>query len=655
MGNGGLSVERGLLLGLSGLCLGLLVGALAFRSGPVAIDTELKPSSATPLRVTETRKDASQGKSTASDAAGADERLPEGPIPGLGLMKNATRPATKTRPSTVPEAHEPERPPVRPLTTSLKDAISADRWFRKTRMQIHTQLGPGALVTSNGLTPAGRAVLSRVRELENHGVLAMPYNAASLEDRAQRFSTDDERAALEAHLGRALTRLVLEWRILRTAGPFKLISEAKVTKSRSLQKKLAQLAVMFGQAQTEEEALAIIDPPHPFYTGLVNAYVAYRNLSESGGCKTLPDRRLSRRSKGKHVQALETRLACEGYFAGEPDGIYDEALVEAVKSYQRHHELDVDGAIGSETVRSLNVPMSRRAQQLRLAVHRVRETRVRKMSDYYLVVNIPAYELRAVEEGKTIRRSKVIVGTNRLDDDKVALIQGHLNRTKLFTSRLYQVVINPSWILPERIAKGELKSSLAKDPDYLDKVRIREKTLGNGTKVFVQKGGEGNVLGKVKFLLEKSNAIYLHDTDKKYLFEEKRRDFSHGCMRVHEAVKFAQWLLEKDGWDMKEVNRALGAEYAQRGMDLQNPPSFMTEYLTVDLSVEGKPRFLTDIYKYDKAYYAAELPPKTKARWGSTRLRPRWVPLVPGALVKEWRAAGKVAPRDPNWRPPAEG
>ena len=81
----------------------------------------------------------------------------------------------------------------------------------------------------------------------------------------------------------------------------------------------------------------------------------------------------------------------------------------------------------------------------------------------------------------------------------------------------------------------------------------------------------------------------------------------------------------------------------------------MTEYITVDLSAEGKPRFLTDIYKYDKAYYAAELPPKTKARWGATRLRPRWVPLVPGKLVKEWRAAGKVAPRDPNWRPPAEG
>jgi len=541
------------------------------------------------------------------------------------------------------------------MTPILRDAVAADRWFRDVRLDIHKQLGANALVGTKGPTLVGKAILERVRELDRHAVDPTAYNVASLEDRALRYSTEDDKASLEAHLGRALTRLVLDWRILKTAGPNKLVRESKVKKDKKLQRKLVELAVGFGKAASHEDALAVLDPPHPFYGGLLKAYAKYRKLAETGGCKPLPDRRLSRFSKGKHVRNLEIRLQCEGYFDGEPDGIYDDDLIEAVKAYQRHHELDQDGAIGPASVSSLNVSMKRRAEQLRLAVHRVRETRVRKMADYYLVVNIPAYELRAVEQGKIIRRNKVIVGTNRLDDDKVALIQGHLNRTKLFTSRLYQVVINPSWILPERIAKGELRSSLAKDPDYLQKSGIKEKTLGNGTKVFVQAGGAGNVLGKVKFLLEKSNAIYLHDTDKKYLFNHHRRDFSHGCMRVHRAVDFAKWLLEKDGWNMKEVKRALGAEYAQRGMDLRKPPTFMTEYITVDMSAEGKPRFLTDVYKYDKAYADGILPPKSRTRWGASRLRPHWVPRVPGELVKEWRAQGKAAPRDRNWRPPAGG
>ena len=650
-------MEHGLFIGLAGLCTGLVIGALAFRANPEPAEREPIATSAAPhMKVTESRKPLRPNPKGVNQTATTNMRgeIPEGPVPGLETL----RPTTKNQPELATkslQAQSTPKPPRQQMTTILRDAVAADRWLRELRLDIHRQLGANALVTPKGLSQAGKAILQRVRELEDHAVDPTPYNVASLEDRATRYDTEDARASLEAHLGRALTRLVLQWRILRTAGPYKLVSEAKAGKDKKLRSRLVKVAAEFGQATSVAEALAVLDPPHPFYNGLIDAYVRYRKLAESGGCKKLPDRRLSRFSKGKHVRNLEIRMACEGYFDGVPDGIYDEDLIEAVKTYQRHHELDQDGAIGSESVRSLNVSMKRRAAQLRLAVHRVRESRVRKMQDYYLVVNIPAYELRAVEDGKIIRRNKVIVGTNRLDDDKVALIQGHLNRTKLFTSRLYQVVINPSWILPERIAKGELKSSLANDPDYLQKAGIKEKTLGNGTKVFVQAGGAGNVLGKVKFLLEKSNAIYLHDTDKKHMFNHHRRDFSHGCMRVHRAVDFAKWLLEKDGWNMKEVKRSLGAEYAQRGMDLRNPPSFMTEYITVDISAEGQPRFLTDVYKYDKAYADGDLPPKSRTRWGASRLRPHWVPRVPGTLVKEWKAKGKAAPRDRNWRPPADG
>jgi len=206
--------------------------------------------------------------------------------------------------------------------------------------------------------------------------------------------------------------------------------------------------------------------------------------------------------------------------------------------------------------------------------------------------------------------------------------------------------VNPTWILPKRVEVGELKSSLEKDPGYLDKQNIKKVKLSSGTEVFIQGAGDGNVLGKVKFLLEASNAIYLHDTDKRYLFKNQRRDFSHGCIRVDGAIDFARWLLGRAGFSEEEVDRAFRQEVTQRGFELKRPIPLVTEYMTVDLIDEARPVFYGDIYGYDAAFFERRLPAKETERWGSPRLRPRWVPLVDEAVVKEWRAAGKPAPRD---------
>jgi len=233
------------------------------------------------------------------------------------------------------------------------------------------------------------------------------------------------------------------------------------------------------------------------------------------------------------------------------------------------------------------------------------------------------------------------------------LVQGHLNRTKLFTTELYKVIVNPAWILPERVAKGELVGKLQEDPDYLEKHNIRRRTLPNGREVLIQGFGAGNVLGRVKFLLRRSNAIFLHDTDKPLLFRERRRDFSHGCVRVHKAVNFAHWILLRDGYEQEEIDRAFALEETQRGMDLRQPISLMTEYITVDVDEAGLPVFLTDIYGYDRAYREGNLPPVSEVRWGDFRLRPNWVPQVPEAVVSRWRRAGKAAPR--NYDPSVHG
>ncbi|MCB9731597.1 MAG: L,D-transpeptidase family protein [Deltaproteobacteria bacterium] len=595
------------------------------------------------------------------------------------------------------------------IAGAIKAAYPKNAGKRKLLTEAYAASGAGHFVRGGHLTGIGAAIVGRVHELEAHALDPKPYDVAGLdavvgplggaeaEDaaadpfeeavkellrdpgpfdaaRAQRrlealetlpttaegtaaIDRVAERgvgatlraadAAADVRVAQAVLQLALDFQLVRKAGPFDMRKAEEVFTDGKARKRLAEVVQGVFEAADGAAALKVIDPEHPQYPALLAAYARYREIEASGGCKELPKGwRISEGMKGKEVQRLQERLACEGYYKGEIDGVYEGASVEAMKVYQRHHELEDEGNAYGDTMKSLNIPISYRVKQLGLALQRLRESKVFKFGDVWLRVNIPAFELQLWDHGKIVQRNRVIVGTNRLDDDKAALTQGHLNRTKLFTTTLYEVIVNPTWILPSRVENGELKGKLAEDPEYLEKKNIKKVKLGNGNEVYVQGVGDDNVLGKVKFLLKGTNAIYLHDTDKRTLFRKQRRDFSHGCIRVDQAVEFARMILLRDGWDEKEVDRALGMKSTQRGMELHKPFDLVTEYVTVDVSDEGLPMFLTDVYGYDDDFYDEKLPPSVTARWGSPRLRPRWVPEVSKETVDKWRAAGTPAPRD---------
>ncbi|MGM0574523.1 MAG: L,D-transpeptidase family protein [Myxococcota bacterium] len=455
-------------------------------------------------------------------------------------------------------------------------------------------------------------------------------------------------AALEARLGRALVRLVLDMRYVKETGPFEITwNERNLANDEEVRGDLLDLAAGVVAAPDPEAALVGLNPPHPQYERMLEVYAHYREVADSGCHEVLPEEwRLEPGDEGPEVERLQERMACEGYYKGDVDGRYGDALLEAVKDYQRHHELDPDGYVWEGTLRSMNVSMERRAEQVALTLQRMRESHVGELGDYYLRINLPAFELQVVEDGEIIRRQRIIVGANRLDDDKVKLVQGHINRTKLMTTRLHTVVIYPYWYVPERVAQGEIKKKLEDNPDYLEEKHIIQQEMPGGGEVLVQQGGEQNPLGDVKFLLEESEAIYLHDTDKPDLFEHRRRDFSHGCIRVQGAVELAKWLLLKDGKAGHRVKRSFTKEVVRHGYSLNEPIPLVTEYMTVDVMEDGGPIFLTDIYGYDRAYRRGDLPPQVTARWGSGDLRPHWVPYVPEEVVQEWRDEGLHAPHD---------
>jgi len=476
---------------------------------------------------------------------------------------------------------------------------------------------------------------------------------AALQDAEPSPDVQRMRWSLEAKMGTGLLRYVLDFKFLYRAGPFKLVSGKTVAKRKSLKRRLMSTISGIVTSDVPSEALDALQPNHPAYARMLSVYKDYRALADKGGCKTDMNTetwRIKPGDQGERIKVLQERLTCEGYYKGPIDGDYGDNLLVAVRDFQRHHELDPDGYVYESSLKTLNISMERRVKQIKLALQRMRESRIRELGDYYVRVNVPAFELQVIEKGEVIKRHKVIVGTNRIDDDKVKLVQGHINRTDLFVTKLYEIISNPDWFIPKRVEVGEIKAKLAQDPEYLTKKGITTQTLPSGRVVYVQRSGEGNALGKVKFLLRKSQAIFLHDTDKKDLFKEERRDLSHGCVRVHKATKLAQFLLEKDGWDAKEVKRSIKAKSTQRGMKLKSEIDLITEYITVDIAEDGKAVFLTDIYKYDRDFYDKALPPKVTDRWGSSVLRPHWVPKVPENIVEDWRSRGQPAPH--NYKPP---
>ncbi|MEZ4269111.1 MAG: L,D-transpeptidase family protein [Myxococcota bacterium] len=686
----------------AGMLLGALTAAVVHSGKKPA--TPAQAQSQTSAAASGSGQGAPHAASAAATARPA-QALQDDPLMPLVLAIEAAR-------AELNGAADPEdAAPDTAMAAAEKSAINADEWLADIRLTFLKNAGAGALIDASGPTPLGRALLSRLATMADHGLDPASYGMPALAERVAAFEASiqgsqvtapegsgaagevlvellraprlhreraleklraaggspnadqvktiaaalarsrsgpevsAEAAALDVELSRELLRHVLDFTLIRRAGPFRVTKNlVTATAKKKPRRQLFATLKQIVESDDPAAALASLDPPHPFYARLREVYAHYRQVDASGCFATLPTTwRIRPGMEGPEVAKLQARLTCEGYYRGPEDGRYGDALLAAVTDYQRHHELEAEGLVFEGTIRSLNVPISRRVEQIALTLQRWRESETRGLGDFYIRVNVPAFELQVVDDGKVTHRHRAIVGTNRLDDDKVKLVQGHINRTQLFTTTLYQVIANPSWILPERVEKGEMKTKLANDPDYLEKIGVVKHKLDSGREVLVQTGGAGNVLGKVKFLLSESNAIYLHDTDKREFFREMRRDFSHGCIRVQDPLDLAEMILVRDGWDAKEVRRSLEAR-TQRGMDVKKPVPLVTEYMTVDVAEDGGAIFLTDIYGYDADFASGNLPPKVQSRWGSPVLRPSWVPAVPADVVEGWRRKGKPAP-----------
>ncbi|MCW9687814.1 L,D-transpeptidase [Proteus terrae] len=284
--------------------------------------------------------------------------------------------------------------------------------------------------------------------------------------------------------------------------------------------------------------------------------------------------------------------------------VYDAPLVAAVKLFQTAHGLEPDGVIGRQTRVWLNMTPAQRASIMALNIQRLRLTPA--IGDTGIWVNIPDFSLYFYANNELILDSKVIVG--RPD-----------RKTPIMSSALNNVVVNPPWNVPISMTRKDIVPRGKADPSYFSRkgytiysgwgndaypinpydIDWQNMSANNFPYRIWQAPGPTNSLGRYKFNMPNSDAIYLHDTPNHSLFSKNMRAISSGCIRVNKASELASILLGDAGWKQDRIDAALKRGSTQYAPIPERIPVYLY-YQTAWVAQENAPQYRADIYGYDK-------------------------------------------------------
>jgi murein L,D-transpeptidase YcbB/YkuD len=356
-----------------------------------------------------------------------------------------------------------------------------------------------------------------------------------------------------------------------------------------------------------DKALATMRPTDDDYAGLSKQLQVYRVIVAKGGWQPVPgteNLKPGAPADPAVLTAVRNRLAVEGIVPtsgpakdslasssqgakasssqgakASPAGTYDHDLAAAVALFQERHGINVDSALGKETIESMNVPASYRLAEIAANMERYRWL-PRSFGKRYIFVNVSAFKLEAYDSGQKSLEMKVIVGQEYQD-----------KATPVFADSMETVVFRPYWNITPDIAAKEV---FPKGQAYMARENM-ETYRENGALRVRQRPGPKNALGFVKFLFPNDFNIYLHDTPNHELFKQDVRAFSHGCIRVEKPAELAQWVL---GWPADKVQQEMDNPPDNKSVKVpQKIPVYIT-YFTTYMN-NGQLYFGNDLYNRD--------------------------------------------------------
>jgi len=364
-------------------------------------------------------------------------------------------------------------------------------------------------------------------------------------------------------------------------------------------------------AEGVRDALLGLVPVHDHYNRLRRAFLTA--AGDPGGWPRIkPGLPLRKGDRGGRVKTLRKRLEasgdCEETSAGRR-GVFDEPLERGLRRFQDRVGLDATGVLDGASFAFLN--FSRQYWTRRLTVNLERWRWLpRALGRSYILVNVADFRLDLYERDGRVLSMKIVAGNRAWP-------------TPVFASRISQVILNPSWIIPVEVVLKETRNYILADPNYLNanKMRVlrgkgeneREidpatvdwKSLEAGDLDFYirQEPGPLNVLGAVKFAMRNDYEIYLHDTPYQEDFGKSVRAYSHGCIRVEKPIDLAARLLNgRNGWTPERIREAIAAGVEVR-IDLAEAADVFFQYGTAWVDGDGTVEFRPDIYGSDAGLF----------------------------------------------------
>ena len=325
------------------------------------------------------------------------------------------------------------------------------------------------------------------------------------------------------------------------------------------------------------------------YRLLKDQLARYHKITVAGGWPTVPAEiiKVKKGSSSPAVAILKKRLQITGDLpAADSSQVFNDTLELAVKNAEARFGYNADGKITEAFLKDLNVPAVERLKQILINMNRMRWM-PNKPEGNLLVANIPEFVVHAYEGSNKVFSMNVVVGK-----------EGH--NTMMFTGDLNQIVFSPYWNIPPSIVRSEILPAMQNDPDYLARNNMEIVSENGDLPTIRQLPGPGNSLGKVKFLFPNSFNIYFHDTPAKSLFNREKRAYSHGCIRLAEPEKMANYLLRNNSeWTASRISQAMNSG-EEKYVKLKDPVPVFISYYTAWVDEQGRMNFREDIYEHDQ-------------------------------------------------------
>jgi murein L,D-transpeptidase YcbB/YkuD len=491
---------------------------------------------------------------------------------------------------------------------SLRDRAMRELWrFYRERDDAPAWLEGGRV------GPRARALLARLDELDAQGLAVADYRVAELRELLQQLDQGAQGAQGATSEKLAQFDVLFSHAVLRASRDLtggRIADQRLPVDQRPQLQPIDGFGALTRLSLTEDVATAFFaQAPHSeAYAGLMRALLEYRRLVAAGGWPSVPEgRTLEPNRSDPRIVAVRRRLAVTdgATVPAQNAERYDADLQAAVKRFQRRHGFNEDARIGRATVAAMNVTAEARLHQVEANLDRMRGFPP-PGNDPEIFVNVPEFRLRVMQNGQQLMTMAVIVGREA-------------RGTPPLSSRITEIIVNPNWTVPPKLAREDLLPRLQREPEWLTTRNFRIYRRGSMQEVNIQstnwrgmspeqmnglmirqEPGPRNALGKLRFTLINTPSIYLHDTPDRQYFLRDQRSLSSGCIRVEQPMELALFILRNNPtpWTQERIEQLIAAADRRSVPVTQSIPVHLV-YNTVWVEADGAIAFREDLYGFD--------------------------------------------------------